>query len=176
VSSQTTKALQQRGELVFPSASGTPLRNRNWRRDVFDPAVEAQGLEITPHNLRDTAASLAIQEGASVVGRRLVASRINPVTEQTGSGTCLGHGRLRCADMSLRSHRSSDHKRALTDPAGADRPAPVLDSRRPGPERAHSRQCLLGKAPIRRFSFRETLLLNRQGGLGTLHDPLGVTP
>jgi integrase len=61
------KALQPRGELAFPSASGTLLRNRNWRRDVFDPAVEAQGLGITPHNLRDTAASLAIQEGASVV-------------------------------------------------------------------------------------------------------------
>jgi hypothetical protein len=27
------KALQ----LVFPSASGTPLRNRNWRRDVLTP-------------------------------------------------------------------------------------------------------------------------------------------
>lgn len=61
------KALQPQNELVFPSASGTPLRNRNWRRDVFDPAVEALGLRITPHNLRDTAASLAIQEGASVV-------------------------------------------------------------------------------------------------------------
>jgi integrase len=61
------KALQPLGELVFPSASGTPLRNRNWRRDVFDSAVEALGLGITPHNLRDTAASLAIQEGASVV-------------------------------------------------------------------------------------------------------------
>jgi integrase len=33
----------------------------------FDSAVETQGLRITPHNLRDTAASLAIQEGASVV-------------------------------------------------------------------------------------------------------------
>ena len=38
-----------------------------WRRDVFDSAVAAQGLGITPHNLRDTAASPAIQEGASVV-------------------------------------------------------------------------------------------------------------
>ncbi|WP_234935356.1 tyrosine-type recombinase/integrase [Mycolicibacterium austroafricanum] len=55
------------GELVFPSASGTPLRNRNFRRDVFDDAVNAAGLGITPHNLRDTAASLAIQAGASVV-------------------------------------------------------------------------------------------------------------
>jgi hypothetical protein len=53
--------------LVYPSVTGTPLRNRNWRRDVFDSAVAALRLKITPHNLRDTAASLAIQEGASVV-------------------------------------------------------------------------------------------------------------
>jgi hypothetical protein len=57
--------------LVFPSVTGTPLRNRNWRRDVFDSAVETLGLRITPHNLRDTAASLAVQEGApSRRGRR----------------------------------------------------------------------------------------------------------
>jgi integrase len=53
--------------LVFPSANSTPLRNRNFRRDVFDRAVDNLGLDITPHNLRDTAASLAIQAGASVV-------------------------------------------------------------------------------------------------------------
>jgi integrase len=53
--------------LVFPSAKSTPLRNRNFRRDVFDGAVDDLGLDITPHNLRDTAASLAIQAGASVV-------------------------------------------------------------------------------------------------------------
>jgi integrase len=53
--------------LVFPSGNSTPLRNGNFRRDVFDAAVEALGLTITPHNLRDTAASLAIQAGASVV-------------------------------------------------------------------------------------------------------------
>lgn len=54
-------------DLVFPSANSTPLRNRNFRRDVFDDAVDDVGLDITPHNLRDTAASLAIQAGASVV-------------------------------------------------------------------------------------------------------------
>lgn len=53
--------------LVFPSANATSLRNRNFRRDVFDDAVDALDLNITPHNLRDTAASLAIQAGASVV-------------------------------------------------------------------------------------------------------------
>ncbi|MCH9732226.1 MAG: site-specific integrase [Actinomycetia bacterium] len=53
--------------LVLPSATGTPLRNRNFRRDIFDDAVDSLDLDITPHNLRDTAASLAIQAGASVV-------------------------------------------------------------------------------------------------------------
>lgn len=60
-------ASQKSDGLVFPSATKTPLRNRNFRRDVFDDAVDALGLGITPHNLRDTAASLAIQAGASVV-------------------------------------------------------------------------------------------------------------
>ncbi|HXO54898.1 MAG TPA: tyrosine-type recombinase/integrase [Mycobacterium sp.] len=54
-------------ELVFSSANCTPLRNRNFRRDSFDAATAALGLTITPHNLRDTAASLAIQAGAWVV-------------------------------------------------------------------------------------------------------------
>lgn len=58
---------QKPDRLVFPSANSTPLRNRNFRRDVFDAAVDALDLDITPHNLRDTAASLAIQAGASVV-------------------------------------------------------------------------------------------------------------
>lgn len=61
------RAGQKSERLVFPSANSTPLRNRNFRRDVFDDAVEALDLDITPHNLRDTAASLAIQAGASVV-------------------------------------------------------------------------------------------------------------
>ena len=33
------------------------------RRDSFDATTAALGLTITPHNLRDTAASLAIQAG-----------------------------------------------------------------------------------------------------------------
>lgn len=35
-----------------------------FRRDVFDDAIDARNLDITPHNLRHTAASLAIQAGA----------------------------------------------------------------------------------------------------------------
>src|SRR3954469_13463238 len=47
--------------------SGTVLRLRNWRRVVWDPAVRAAGLsDVTPHDLRHTAASLAVASGANV--------------------------------------------------------------------------------------------------------------
>src|SRR5699024_4919806 len=55
------------GRFVFHNADGKALWYRNWRTRVFDPAVERSGLDITVHNLRDTAASLAIAAGASVV-------------------------------------------------------------------------------------------------------------
>ena len=53
--------------LVFPSRSGGPLRVGNFRRDWFDKAAAAVGLPgLTPHELRHTAATLAIESGASV--------------------------------------------------------------------------------------------------------------
>jgi integrase len=54
-------------ELVFTSRKGAVLRNLNFRRDVFDRAARAAGLDgLTPHELRHTAASLAVSAGASV--------------------------------------------------------------------------------------------------------------
>jgi integrase len=54
-------------DLVFTTWRGKPLRNLNWRRDVFDPAARDAGLEgLTPHELRHTAASLAVSAGAKV--------------------------------------------------------------------------------------------------------------
>lgn len=54
-------------EFVFTAAGGTHLRLMNWRRRTFDPAVKAAGLAgVTPHDLRHTAASLAIASGANV--------------------------------------------------------------------------------------------------------------
>lgn len=54
-------------DLVVTTPSGTVLRLRNWRRSVFDPAVTAAGLtDVTPHDLRHTAASLAVASGAHV--------------------------------------------------------------------------------------------------------------
>lgn len=54
-------------DLVFTAPEGGPLRMRNWRSRVFDPACRAAGLrDLRPHDLRHTAASLAIGAGANV--------------------------------------------------------------------------------------------------------------
>lgn len=63
---------KDRDALVFSDQRGGVLRNSNWRARVFQPAVEKcqKGDEafpsITPHDLRHTAASLAISAGANV--------------------------------------------------------------------------------------------------------------
>jgi integrase len=56
-------------DLLFTAPEGGPLRYSNFRARIFDPAVKAAGLEgmgVTPHKLRHTAASLAIAAGADV--------------------------------------------------------------------------------------------------------------
>lgn len=54
-------------DLVFTAPHGGVLRLMGFRRRVFDRATEAAGLAgVTPHELRHTAASLAIASGANV--------------------------------------------------------------------------------------------------------------
>jgi len=56
------------GDLVFPSPEGAVLRNGNFRRRAWDRATAAAGLDgLTPHDLRHTAASLAVASGATVL-------------------------------------------------------------------------------------------------------------
>lgn len=61
-----------RDDLVFTDMRGGVLRNSNWRARVFEPAVKACEKaddtfpSITPHDLRHTAASLAVSAGANV--------------------------------------------------------------------------------------------------------------
>ena len=63
---------KSRDDLVFTDMRGGVLRNSNWRARVFDPAVKiCQKADdtfpsITPHDLRHTAASLAVSAGANV--------------------------------------------------------------------------------------------------------------
>ncbi|MCK8674145.1 site-specific integrase [Rhodococcus sp. HM1] len=68
-------------DLLFPARGGGVMRNKNARRDWFDAAVLATfppteepedgkkpvpSLEVTPHDLRHSAASIAIRAGANV--------------------------------------------------------------------------------------------------------------
>ena len=54
-------------DLVFIAPGGGVLRNTNFRPRFFDRAARAAGLEgLTPHELRHTAASLAVAAGANV--------------------------------------------------------------------------------------------------------------
>lgn len=54
-------------ELVFSATRGGPVRLNNFRRRVFVPAAARIGQAgLVPHDLRDTAASLAISSGASI--------------------------------------------------------------------------------------------------------------
>jgi integrase len=53
--------------LVFTAPQGGPVRLGNFRRRVFAPAAQRIGVPgLMPHDLRDTAASLAISSGASI--------------------------------------------------------------------------------------------------------------
>jgi integrase len=64
-----TRQLAGKGtdDLVFTSPTGGVLRNGNCRHRVFDSTAESVGLTgVTPHDLRHTAASLAIAAGANV--------------------------------------------------------------------------------------------------------------
>lgn len=54
-------------DLIFTSPQGGPWRNSNFRSRRFNPAVNAAGLQaLRLHDLRHTAASLAVQAGANV--------------------------------------------------------------------------------------------------------------
>lgn len=54
-------------DLLFTAPGGGVLWLRNFRRRVFDPAARSAGLAgLTPHELRHTAASLAVSAGSNV--------------------------------------------------------------------------------------------------------------
>lgn len=68
-------------DLVFTSSKGATLRVRSMRRNWFDVAALAAGLGgLTPHELRHTAASLAVAAGASVLSVQRMLGHDKPST------------------------------------------------------------------------------------------------
>ncbi len=69
----TLAAGREPGAPLFTSPDGGILRNNNFRRRVFDAAAAEVGLTgLTPHELRHTAASLAVSAGANVKAVQLM--------------------------------------------------------------------------------------------------------
>lgn len=75
-------------DLVFTSPEGGLLRLNNFRRRSFDQAAADVGLNgLTPHELRHTAASLAIQAGANVKSvQRMLGHKTAAMTLDTYAG------------------------------------------------------------------------------------------
>ena len=76
-------------DLVFTAAGGGVLRNRNFRGRYFDRAAAAIGMPgLTPHEMRHTAASLAIADGAdagdvqTILGHRSAAMTLDVYRHQ----------------------------------------------------------------------------------------------
>ena len=66
---RSRRARRRKGpdDLVFTTPRGDVMRNHNFRSRVFVPAAKQIGMPgLTPHDLRHTAASLAVQAGAKV--------------------------------------------------------------------------------------------------------------
>ena len=58
--------------LIFGNRKGGFRRYRNFMRDSWIPAVESLNIDVRPHDLRATCASLLIDAGASVRTSRTI--------------------------------------------------------------------------------------------------------
>lgn len=92
--------------LAFTAERGGVLRVRNMRRAWFDDAVKAAGVgPLTPHELRHTAASLAVKVGASVLSVQRMLGHAKP------SITLDTYSDLFDMDLDDVSARLADHLR-----------------------------------------------------------------
>lgn len=108
--------------LAFPSPDGAILRNGNFRRRVFDAAAERAGLAgMTPHGLRHTAASLAVQAGAHVPLVQRMLGHSSP------SVTLDVYSHLFADDLDVVADRLNDARtKAAADQVRTNRPVSSL--------------------------------------------------
>lgn len=108
------------GEPLFPSPRGGVLRVRNMRRDWFDAAATDAGLGgLVPHELRHTAASLAVAAGASVLAVQRMLGHDRPSTTLDVYSDLFDADLDQVADRltEARARHAADHLRT-TDSAG----------------------------------------------------------
>lgn len=108
---------------VAVATGGGVLRIGNARRDWFDPAARSAGLDgLTPHELRHTAASLAVKAGASVLAVQRMLGHDKPSTTLDVYADLFDEDLDRVAErlVSVRSAVLADYLR--TEPRLVHRP------------------------------------------------------
>ncbi len=85
--------------LLLTTDAGRPLRNSNWAYRVWSPAVEfAEIGHVRPHDLRHTAASWALQNGATLAEVGQLLGHVSPQTTQRYAHLAApDHSRMRAA-------------------------------------------------------------------------------
>jgi integrase len=124
-------------ELAFPSPQGAVLRNRNARYGGFDDADRAAGVAgLTPHELRHTAASLAVSSGANVKAVQRMRGHASAVVTLDRYADLFDDDLDEVADRLDRLRatscgRGADHSRTeCIQPAAANK----IETRTPSPE------------------------------------------
>ncbi len=145
---------------VVASNRGGVLRARNMRRDWFDAAAVSAGVAgLTPHELRHTAASLAVSAGASVLGVQRM------LGHDKASTTLDIYSDLFDADLDAVADRLADTRsRPLADSL---RTKVVLDlSAETATQTELGKRCALGAIRTRDTRFRRAVLypLSYEGG------------
>jgi hypothetical protein len=97
--------------LLFPGQRGGYLNLHNWRRDDWNPAVRAAGLEqLTPYAMRHTYAAFAIGAGVSLFAlARRMGTSVERSTRPTA--TCFPMPSTTSAACSTRSTRPQTRRR-----------------------------------------------------------------
>jgi integrase len=116
-------------DLVFTMPGSGPLRASKWGERYFRPAVAAAGLpmDLRVHDLRHTAASLAIRENASV---KVVQAMLG---HRSATQTLDRYGHLYPSDLDALAERlDRAHATATTELWPQSGPAVVRLSKRPG--------------------------------------------
>ena len=80
---------RSRDDPVFSAPVGGLVRHSNFRRRSFNTAAENVGMDgLTPHELRHTAASLAVSAGATVKVVQRMLGHATAAMHWTSTATC----------------------------------------------------------------------------------------
>lgn len=90
VQGQMVKKMQS--DFLFTNSAGKPLEYAWFRKNVFNPAVAAAGLEgVSPHSLRHTYASLLLDKGAPIPVVSRLLGHASPATTMSIYAHAIRH-------------------------------------------------------------------------------------